>query len=743
MRKTRLIATVLLTCASLAIIFFSINRASMNNIEMGGDLTKLLAERAEKIGEVPQMIKNSKSRGAEFERRDLLQSDARVVATDPQLSRVLTDGTVLNLDKAAVQRIIKENVEFLSLPLPDGKGGTIELELMRVNIFAPGFSVKTAKPTNESMEESYGVHYRGIVKGDDRSLAAISVFNHEVLGFFSTKADGNSVLGRLGGNNPTDKHIVYAERNLKVSSPFECHTEDKPGAGVPLSVLQRPETPEAACVSIYFEANFDIYQNMGNSVAAVSTFVYGLFNQTAALYNNDGISIRLSQVFVWNAPSPYTQTTSGALLTQFRTTRPTFNGDTAHLLTLQSNLGGIAALGILCNAGGNRHAFSGIDPMFETVPTYSWPVNVVAHEEGHNLNSEHTHACAWNGNMTAIDSCAPVEGMCASPGNPPGGVGGTIMSYCHTVPGVGVNFANGFGPQPRAVMQTHIANAPCATTCGGAVQGNLRSDFDGDLTSDIGVFRGSTGAWYVDRSTAGFLGVAFGANGDLAAPGDYDGDGRTDIAVFRPSTGSWYLLRSTLGFTGIGFGANGDVPAAGDFDGDGITDLAVFRPSNGAWYIQRSQLGFVGIGFGTNGDIPAVGDYDGDGKADIAVFRPSNGAWYIQRSMLGFTGIGFGTNGDKPVPADYDGDARTDVAVFRPSNGAWYLQRSQLGFTGISFGTNGDKPAPGDYDGDRRADVGVFRPSTGTWYIQRSTAGFLGQAFGTNGDVPTAGAYVP
>ena len=43
---------------------------------------------------------------------------------------------------------------------------------------------------------------------------------------------------------------------------------------------------------------------------------------------------------------------------------------------------------------------------------------------------------------------------------------------------------------------------------------------------------------------------------------DLDGDGRADLAIFRPSNGSWWLNRSTAGFSGIAFGANGDAPVA-------------------------------------------------------------------------------------------------------------------------------------------------------------------------------------
>ncbi len=47
--------------------------------------------------------------------------------------------------------------------------------------------------------------------------------------------------------------------------------------------------------------------------------------------------------------------------------------------------------------------------------------------------------------------------------------------------------------------------------------------------------------------------------------GDWDGDGVTDIGVFRPSSGNWYLDYNKTGFADkkFHFGTTGDVPITG------------------------------------------------------------------------------------------------------------------------------------------------------------------------------------
>ncbi len=285
------------------------------------------------------------------------------------------------------------------------------------------------------------------------------------------------------------------------------------------------------------------------------------------------------------------------------------------------------------------------------------------------------------------------------------------------------------------------------------------NDFEGDLKTDLSVFRPSNGNWYLNRSTSGFTSQQFGLASDKLVPADYDGDGKTDIAIWRegaPSVAAFWILRSSDNTVRIDqFGQTGDdSTVVADWDGDGIADSAVYRNgTSGAqsFFYYRGSLNnpngnITFLPWGTGGDSPARGDFDGDGKQDAAVFRSSNAVWYVLQSSNGqLRAQNWGLVTDKRVTGDYDGDGKTDFAVFRPSNSVWYIMNSSNNTLRYrQWGLSGDVLTPGDFNGDGTTDTAIYRPSDQRWYVPQC-ANFNGMdiKFGTNGDVAVPSAFVP
>lgn len=238
-------------------------------------------------------------------------------------------------------------------------------------------------------------------------------------------------------------------------------------------------------------------------------------------------------------------------------------------------------------------------------------------------------------------------------------------------------------------------------------------DYDGDGTSEIGVFRGSAGLWSIRDLTR----VYFGGSADCPVPADYTGDGTASFAVCRPTEGLW----SVRGVTRLYFGANGDCFVPGDYRGDGTSVPAVFRPSSGLWSVRNVTR----IYFGGAADTAVPGCYRGAEQGKVpAVYRPAQGMW----SVCGLTRFYFGSSSDTPVAGDYGGAAGWEAAVFRPAGGMWSVRD----LTRVYFGGSSDAPLPAKYTGGQVDGIGVFRPSTGLWSVRDLTRFY----FGTTGDTP-------
>ena len=112
--------------------------------------------------------------------------------------------------------------------------------------------------------------------------------------------------------------------------------------------------------------------------------------------------------------------------------------------------------------------------------------------------------------------------------------------------------------------------------------------------------------------------------GDLPVVGDWKGAGVSQLGLFRPSTGEWFLdYNGNKSWNGcskercMSFGGAGDQPVTGDWNGSGTSKIGVFRPSTSVWYLDYNGNGiWDGCGidvcaanFGGPEDIAVVGKW--------------------------------------------------------------------------------------------------------------------------------------
>jgi hypothetical protein len=403
---------------------------------------------------VVEKINNFKAIHSKFEKFSVLKESANG-ATSENL-KVIREASFATIDNSEIRKILDYRYENIEIQIPY-KGESISIELFKVDPFAAGFRVDTDQEKN--IGYSKGLYYRGIVKGNDHSIAAINFFDNEMNGIVSSSELGNLNIGKLQKQSNQNQYIVYADKDLLVDVDNTCHTSEG-ASNVSIDTPRQQNAALEKTVTTYLEVGFQAYEENGSDMTATLNWITSMFNNVQTLYSNDGISISLKTIFVWTI-NDYYRISSNYIIPAFTNIRPSFDGDIGFIAdTDPAGLGGQAAtIGGLCTE--KNYGYGDVKLDFNSVPNYSISVQFMAHEMGHLLGSHHTHTCVWNGNNTAIDGCAQSYGGCETPVNPPK-FQGTIMSYC---------FNNllfiGFGEQPTNAIIQHINSANCLSTDAG------------------------------------------------------------------------------------------------------------------------------------------------------------------------------------------------------------------------------------------------------------------------------------
>ena len=219
-----------------------------------------------------------------------------------------------------------------------------------------------------------------------------------------------------------------------------------------LDHIESSDLASKKLIKLYVEVDHDIWKDHEDGTL---DYINAVYDQLIDHYKAIGINVIIDRIKIWDTPSPYYCEDSKSCLDDFMG-ETQFDADLGQFLSYQAS-GGIAWVGTLCLPTNRKlnTSFCSLQSDLDNLPGFSWDVMVTIHELGHNLSSQHTHACNWNGDKTAIDAFAGyTEGSCPKPKNPPYG---TFMSYAH--------FENSlqyeFHPQVEETIKSYVTYASC------------------------------------------------------------------------------------------------------------------------------------------------------------------------------------------------------------------------------------------------------------------------------------------
>ncbi len=356
-------------------------------------------------------------------------SSVSQISTQTQLNS-MASAQVLEINLAVLRQLkITENSFELTLPT---KNGDVMLLLEKTEITSPDFKVTT--PTGE-VKVKLPTFYKGKIKGEQKSFAAITVTDNTFEGLISGQKI-NLTIGKIK-NQRGSLHVIYDTGDIQNNTPICAGEVTKQIEGVvEKSNMESVQTTLCKAVEIYFEADYQTYLDNGSSVTNVANMLTSLFNNVVQLYAAEDVNVIMSELFIWTSTDPYASSgNTSAMLTaldnHWNTNGNNFNGDIVHLVSTRGLLGGVAYYLsdpsiALFNGMESRAVFmecldtkqyakglsTSLSTEVENIPTFSWNVEVVAHELGHNFGLPHTHSCTWsNGSATGpIDNCVSAEG---------------------------------------------------------------------------------------------------------------------------------------------------------------------------------------------------------------------------------------------------------------------------------------------------------------------------------------------
>ena len=330
------------------------------------------------------------------------------------------------------------------------------LEWERVDFTHPDIAVSFM--SKSGLEKSFRYQTR---------LIMYRLKNPGMMGFLAVHVDRMEGLIRTNGqtlelapsrnssNDSNNQHVWIHVESMEEGMDFECGVND--GASLEHAVHQMgiPAVQRAqmdpVCAEIALDMDNFTYNTFDSCADAVDwgLAVLAGANEVYMYELDEAVTLQPVHFNIWVNPEPwagileYPQGILDAL--SYLWTEDDYlsdiERDLVHMISKRVNTGtgGIAWVSGVCNGDIAFGFSSAMSQNYDDFPSYSYNLQVVCHEMGHNFGSQHTHWCGWPGDAVlhpngseggAFLICYNQEGDC--PGEVEWQVG-TIMSYCYSL----------------------------------------------------------------------------------------------------------------------------------------------------------------------------------------------------------------------------------------------------------------------------------------------------------------------